>query len=717
MQFTTNDIASALDITLRAVGKKAKKQGWIPAGRACPGGIVYDETCLPGEVLDKVRRHLFQRQIAGTPVKIERVNAPFVRPAAVVTTDSRSLTDLSVWERETGTARLAFVDHIERAVAQGVGKVAAVREIVGHAKAGALGEGLADLVQVANARSGKKSGKSQRTLSYSRLFAWCAMVEGKFTPSERIAALAPKAKGRKWSLDEDVAQALAKLRQPNKPPLAWCVREVIAERGKGSFGSLEHRCRRELKHIPAPVFYAGRNTGAALRALQPFRRREFQSLHPNDVWIGDGHGAKMKVAHPNTGNPFQPEVTVIMDVQARYVVGWSVSLSENCLAVSDALRHGVSRHGVPLVYYSDNGGGQKNKMFDAPVTGTLAAIGVQHETGIPGNPQGRGVIERFWQTALISLARRFATFQGRGADRDTLRNVSREILQQLRAAKNGEVTTLPQKLPTWAQFIDALDAAVTEYNETHRHSSLPKLDGTNYATPAEYRAARVAETGTEIHIPSPMDLAALFMPHVTRKCQRGEVRLFNGVYFHKDLTMIDGREAPVGYDIHDCSKVWVKHPDSGSLIAVAELDGNRGAYFPKPFIERLREERAKGRMGRLKTQFDEVRAELAGGCQLVGEIEHRPVIARERTAEEIAAEAALEAMLAKPATVNVHALRSSADKHAHWMTLDARRAAGEVLAEQEEQFWSAWQDSDYFAIERDLNQQFEQGSGRRADAA
>lgn len=498
-------------------------------------------------------------------------------------------------------------------MAQGIKKTRAVEDLVAHARAGTLTDGLNDMVPIANARSGRKHGNSTRTLSVARIYAWCAMVAGKVTPSERIAALAPKTKGRKWTLDDDVASALAKYRSPNKPPLAACVRAVVVETG-GKFASLESRCRRALRFTPKPVFYAGRNTGAALKALQPFRRRDFSMLKPNDVWIGDGHAAKMKVAHPHTGNPFQPEVTVIMDVADRYVVGWSVSLSENCLAVSDALRHGVSRHGVPLIYYSDNGGGQKNKMFDAPVTGTATALGIHHETGIPGNPQGRGVIERFWPTCLIALARCFETFQGRGADRDTLRNVSREIHQQLRLAKRGEVAALPKKLPTWAQFIDALEGAIKSYNETHRHRSLPKRDGANHATPAEYRAARLQEPDVDIQILPQMDITALFMPQVMRKCERGEVRLFNGVYFHKVLMLLDGRYAPVGYDIHDCSRVWVKHPDSGSLIAVAELDGNRGDYFPRPYIERLREERAKGRMARLQSQMDEVEAELGGAA-------------------------------------------------------------------------------------------------------
>lgn len=519
-----------------------------------------------------------------------------------------SIGALAEWQINVARARLVFVAEIEAGAPQ-IGVNRAARAIERLARAGKLPEHLQALVRVANARAGKKG----RTLSCARLIAWRGAVRTITDPQQRVLALAPLSRGKRWIPDDEVIAALALYRQANKPSLARCVRDVIATRG-GNFGSLEHRCRRALEMLPTALFYAGRNTGAALRALRPFRRREFLSLAPNDVWVGDGHGAKLKVAHPVTGNPFVPEVTAIMDVADRYCVGWSVALSENCIAVSDALRHAVANHGIPLIYYSDNGGGQSNQMFDAPVTGMLGALGIQHEVGIPGNPQGRGVIERFWQTVLIPLAQRFATFQGKSADRDTLKNVSREIDRALRAAKrSAEVAVLPRRLPTWQQFLDALSQGIESYNATHRHCSLPKLDGRGHATPAEYRAHRIAETGVEIHRPEGAELATLFMPSIERTVSRGEVKFLNGIYFHRDLMLIDGEKAQVFYDIHDCSRVWVKKSE---FMVEALLNGNRDGYMPKALIERLREERAARRMALLTSKMDEVQAEFDGGLAM-----------------------------------------------------------------------------------------------------
>ncbi|EPP0361595.1 Mu transposase C-terminal domain-containing protein, partial [Escherichia coli] len=70
--------------------------------------------------------------------------------------------------------------------------------------------------------------------------------------------------------------------------------------------------------------------------------------------IGDGHGMKLKCAHPVHGRPFAPEVTFVIDGGTRFVVGWSLDLAENVFAVAGAIQHGIRHHGKPFLYYSDN---------------------------------------------------------------------------------------------------------------------------------------------------------------------------------------------------------------------------------------------------------------------------------------------------------------------------------------------------------------------------
>ena len=70
--------------------------------------------------------------------------------------------------------------------------------------------------------------------------------------------------------------------------------------------------------------------------------------------------------------------------------------------------------GLPIIYYSDNGGGQTGKTIDHEITGITSRLGIRHETGIAGNPQGRGIIERWWKDNLIEMARQYETFAGSG---------------------------------------------------------------------------------------------------------------------------------------------------------------------------------------------------------------------------------------------------------------------------------------------------------------
>jgi putative transposase len=527
-------------------------------------------------------------------------------------TDTKRVEDLTEKDRACGVARVNVLNMFYQSKA-GVGSE---KKTIGYfvqlARAGSLPKDLQELVPVANARRGKGS----RTLSHGTLKNWIKLDDPSASVGERIAFLAPRSPGKDYTVEEDVLAVLTLYRKPNKPSLASCAREVGAEHGDNNrqIKSLLKRASRYMKKLPRPLFDVGRNTGAALKALQLFRRRKSPDK-PNIIWVGDGHSAKFKVAHPNTGSAFTPEITVIMDAADRYVVGCSVSLSENRLAVADALRHGMTNHGVPLIYYSDGGAGQTNKMFDAPITGTLGAVGTHHETGLPGNAQGHGLVERVHQTVFIPLAKRFPTYQGKGADRETLRKVSREIDRDLKAAESGEVVVLPRKLPTWQQFIAELDDAIEQYNTTHHHSALPKLDGVNHATPAKYRAHLLAKPGVQIDRPNPAELAALFMPSEIRRAARGEVKLWNGIYFHRDLMLVDGQDVKVHYDIHDEKTVRVCKL-TGELIAVAVLDGNRSDYFPKPLIRRLEEDRSKRRMARLQDKMNEVQAELAGTTQL-----------------------------------------------------------------------------------------------------
>jgi putative transposase len=691
----------------RRIRARAEAEGWKAvevAGRGGPRGVrrEYSVSGLP----EDLRIALLLRQtdpgaVGTTSTGLTTLPAPSL-PVLAVKPNAKP-ENLATWQIDIARARAAVLDQVSK-LADIVGPRKARGEFMRLFNAAAFDGAAMDIYRSANARAG-----DARTLNEGTVWRWQRLVEGKTAPHDIIVALAPGGRGRRYTPFADEALALALFRRPNKPALAWCVREALKTCPGATETALEKRVKRLMKKVPAPTFYPGRNSGAALKALQVFRRREFESLLPNDVWVGDGHAMKMRVAHPETGKPFVPELTVVMDVQSRYIVGWSVSFSENVLAVADALRHGMSRHGLPLIYYSDNGSGQTAKMLDQDIIGLLPTMGVWHETGIPGNPQGRGVMERWWETVAVPLARCYATYRGQGADRDTQRLVSIEIDKQIREIQraDGVVTALPAKLPAFRAFMADLDRAIEEYNTTHRHSSLPKLDGTHHATPAEYRAARMQDVPGGIAIPDASVTSLMFMPAEVRKAQRGEVKLWNGIYYHADLMLADGEQVKVHYDIHDASRVWVKRL-TGELVAVAELNGNRSGFFPKPFIESLRDKRTQGRVQLLERKLAGVLEEHAAGALPVHGL--RPTInAAPDTPEQAADRAALAAEMAS----NVTRLKA-ADEQDDWavyrrcLGIEQRMAAGEVVGVEDAAWCRSYQGTADYLARRGMAEDFPQ---------
>jgi putative transposase len=274
--------------------------------------------------------------------------------------------------------------------------------------------------------------------------------------------------GKRHKEGHDPAHIAAFLRfycLPSRPPVSEAHRAMVPflqERGL-SVPSYSIAARIE-RALPVTVKYRGRVTGSEWRSLRPYVERDVSMFHSNDIWVGDGHSFKAKVAHPIHGQPFTPEITFILDWVSRKIVGWSIALSESTVAVSDAFRHAqLQTRARPLVYYSDNGSGQTGKMIDHPIAGTLARQGIGHETGLPGNPQARGIIERLWQVTLIRLACTYPTCTWKKADEHTVN----KMLKVLNKKDGGGV-----KNPAFLTLTADVDTCVNDYNTHHAHREL-----------------------------------------------------------------------------------------------------------------------------------------------------------------------------------------------------------------------------------------------------
>ncbi|SQA96690.1 Mu transposase, C-terminal [Cedecea neteri] len=344
----------------------------------------------------------------------------------------------------------------------------------------------------------------------------------------------------------------------------------------------------------------------------------------NGVWVGDGHGMKMEVINPVTGKPFRPEITLIVDGCTRAVLGWSLAVSESQVAVGDAIRHAVSQHGVPLIYYSDNGGGETNKIFDADITGIFSRLEIDHPTGIPGNPQARGIIERLNKEIPKRAAMAFGSWVGKSGDRETQRKYRKQVDSAVNAIEKGKdlneiQTAAMRKVPTWEQLTEEIERQVERHNN-RPHSSLPVRESGEYWSPMAWRNHLIKMNNVEIDYLTATELHEMFRPEKVCTANRGEILLFKNIYFSTELASVDGEEVRVCYDIHDPQTVIVRRMD-GSWICDAIWNGNKVDAFPVARIEQLQEKRTKQRRKRLEQQLARVDEELRPAIEQKPEID------------------------------------------------------------------------------------------------
>ena len=615
--YTAKELAelkiSHLPSTDFRVREKAKRENWVARKRTGRGGgLEYAFESLPPEIQAEIKQKCYKSLI--TPNAEEVIAKREMKEIAIRQRDLNKLTDV---QRATADARLRMALLVEQYEADLGSRTKAIKLVSQLSRENALPvDEMTDWNEVC-ATALAKNIKGKTGVGTRKLHQWCLDADKCETATDRLKMLSPAKQGQP-EIEVASIDWLPEFMSIYRNTNGMCITEAyrVFERAyianHGSDAEVPHydAVRRALAKMPSFVREQGRITGAKMKELRTYIKRNWNAdwFENNDVWVGDGHSLKMKVQHPDHGRPFTPELTIIIDAPSRYVVGWSLSYAESTFAVADALRHGMVNHGIPAIYYSDNGGGQTNNMLDADITGILPRLGVHHETGIPGNPQGRGIIERFMKVVPKYIAQQFETYYGNGADRETTRKTLVAVNSLAKAEAEGKALTPLQekakgKLPTWQELLEVVEAAVHWYNHEHEHSSI----GT---TPVAMRRAIASKMSDDAVIQlTEAEAKDMYRPAFTRTVQRAYLQLHNGYYWHKALEALDGEQVVLYVDQHDPSSVIVRH-QNGQYICEAVLDGNKRDAFPKSLIEQSRDNRANRRIKKLAEEQAKAEAEL-----------------------------------------------------------------------------------------------------------
>jgi putative transposase len=538
----------------------------------------------------------------------------------------RSLTDD---QKAIADARMTLVCGVLKLMdAGGMSRKAAVDLIATGTQQGTISPEMLKAADIANARK----GSTRKGVGKSSLQHWLSDYLASLTPGEKLAIMAPgKIKAKAVESYPWMPQFLQHWRDPNQPSVTMAYEAFVREWSELYAGNelmmaqlpSVDTVRYALKKIPKAERMRGRVTGSAMQSLLPFVRRDWSQLPVNGVWIGDGHGMKLEVLHPETGKPFKPEITLVIDGRTRVVMGWSLAMSESHIAVGDAIRNAISNYGVPLIYYSDNGGGEKNRLFDADITGIFSRLGITHPTGIPGNPQGRGIIERINREIPMRVAKKFGSYVGRHGDEETQRKYRKAVDSAVNAMEkgkplNGVQAAAMRKVPAWSELIAEIEFQIERHNN-RPHSELPKRENGEHWSPLAYRAHALEQEPHQINYLTSSELHEMFRPEVERVAIRGEIQLFNNRYFSTELANVEGEKVRVCFDIHDPNSVIIRRMD-GSWVCDAVWDGNKVAAFGQSYFDQAKEKSVKRSVKNLENQIQRKKELLRPA------IEHQPDI-------------------------------------------------------------------------------------------
>ena len=622
---------TGLPTTKRRINIMAQRGGWqqlgsrkarIRQGRG--GGWEYHVSCLPEAAQDDYRR--MQQAESAEPPSADPADK---QPATGRPTAKKSATALSARQRRVMEARSAVLREVDRRVF--TGNVSRRKAIL------ALVEDVAwDLHCVEQGRSDQcvltpellkaacDANDRGEGLSLRGVYNWLQAYE-----ADGAVALAPAATRQRRDHPEWLNGFLRFYCTPAKISIGHALEQYAASLPPDAAVPSYDQAKRALKALQGTARFLdahrGREGRLALKARLGFVTRTLDGLDPTTIYTADGKTFDALVEHPVHHRPFRPEITTVLDVVTRKIVGWSVGLAENTVVVAEALRRACESHGIPAIFYSDRGPGYRNRQIDHATLGLCARLGITTTHSLPYNAQARGLIERVGGTVWNRLAKDLPTYMGEDMDREARRLVDRRIDKEIR-----ELGASPT-LPTFAEFKEAAEATISAYNDrVHRSLRVfnPLTRRHRKATPNEVWA----DFGRRGFEPVPLEVHEaddLFRPVERRKVHRGQVSFNTNHYFDERLEPYHGMEVLVGYDIFDASKVWVRRlehekgaPVAGALICVASFFNNKHAYVPKTMQDSAVERRAKGRLKRIEAHRQEAIEEANPQMK----IEHRPIL-------------------------------------------------------------------------------------------
>ena len=302
-------------------------------------------------------------------------------------------------------------------------------------------------------------------------------------------ALAPVARTGEPVTDKRLLDLAEALKREVPARTAAQVAQII--RTAEDWGPSERTVQRHLARL-------GLNTRPDGTPPEAFGR--FEAAEPGDLWTGDAlHG-------PVIGGR-KAYLFAFIDDHSRALVGYRWGHSEDTVRLEAAFRNALAARGVPKRCYLDNG----SAMVSKQLLRACASLGIRLVHSRPGKPQGRGKIERVFETVRI------------------------QFLVEIEARPPDDLAGLNRLFSAWV--------------ETVYHRRVHSETG---QAPIERLLA-----GGPLALPTPAQLHEAFLWSETRRVTKVATVSLHGNAFEVDAALV-GSRVEVVFDPFDMEKVEVR---------------------------------------------------------------------------------------------------------------------------------------------------------------
>ena len=249
----------------------------------------------------------------------------------------------------------------------------------------------------------------------------------------------------------------------------------------------------------------------------------------NEIWQAD-HTLLDILLIDEKGNARKPWLTTIIDDYSRAICGYYLSFDHpTAMNTALALRQAIWRKkdpswyicGIPGILYSDNGSDFTSKH----ISQVAADLKIQLINSIPGKPQGRGRIERFFLTVNQLFLMNLPGYAPSGTI-----NVKAELIL--------------------SKFTHLLEQFVVHEYHQRSHSGIGK-------SPME----RWIGKGFLPQMPQSLELLDLLLLTVVRprKVRRDGIHFQNYIYMEPTLAAYVGETVNIRYDPRDLGEIRIYH--------------------------------------------------------------------------------------------------------------------------------------------------------------